>query len=687
MAQTGFTPIQLYHSTTAAAAPTAGNLANGELSINITDGKLFYKDNLGVVQVLATKAGANGDVVGPASSTDNALVRFDTTTGKLVQNSAGILDDSGNLTGLAAVTMSGALTLNGGTANGVAYLNGSKVLTTGSGLTFDGSALNFSAASVSVLLNQASADGNGPAIATSKSRGTIASPSAVLSNDSLALFSGGGHNSSALVYNKVAVQMYAAENWTTIANGSYMTFATTPIGTTGRTEKMRITDAGNVGIGTSSPVTSFGQSVHIYNGASTGTVASNSYLLVESLTRNAAIEISGSATSTNSLSFSDTPGTSVAGIASVVADQNILFRTGGVTERMRIDSSGNVGIGRTVAVYRLHVQVDSGATAGVAYPIVAENITTAAGNINGSGFGLRYGSRAAGAVDVIRTNPAGDFGTALVFKNNETGQASGLFADLTERARIDSSGNVGIGTSSPTSSGAGYTVLHVNNATSGGQLHLTGGGSGAAATDGAILTQAGVELFINNQEAGPTLFYNNGSERARIDSSGNLLVGKTTTTIGTSGFVAKADGMTATNANAEAANFNRESSDGGLVLFRRASSQVGSISVTTTTTSYVTSSDYRLKTVIGPVADAGQRIDALQPVEYTWNADGSRTRGFLAHQFQEVYPSSVTGAKDAVDAEGKPIYQQMQAGGSETIADLVAELQSLRARVAALESN
>jgi len=96
-----------------------------------------------------------------------------------------------------------------------------------------------------------------------------------------------------------------------------------------------------------------------------------------------------------------------------------------------------------------------------------------------------------------------------------------------------------------------------------------------------------------------------------------------------------------------------------------------------------TTSDYRLKTVIGPVADAGQRIDALQPIEYTWNADGSRARGFLAHKFQEVYASSVAGSKDAVDAEGNPMYQCMQASTSEVVADLVAEIQSLRQRLAA----
>ena len=56
MAQANYTPIQLYYSTTAAAAPTSGNLANGELAINITDGKLYYKDNGGTVKLLADTA-------------------------------------------------------------------------------------------------------------------------------------------------------------------------------------------------------------------------------------------------------------------------------------------------------------------------------------------------------------------------------------------------------------------------------------------------------------------------------------------------------------------------------------------------------------------------------------------------------------------------------------------------------
>lgn len=115
--------------------------------------------------------------------------------------------------------------------------------------------------------------------------------------------------------------------------------------------------------------------------------------------------------------------------------------------------------------------------------------------------------------------------------------------------------------------------------------------------------------------------------------------------------------------------------------------KIGSITQSGTTgVLYNITSDYRMKTVIGPVVDAGVRIDNLEPVEYTWNSDGSQTRGFLAHKFQEVYPNSVTGEKDAVDGEGKPVYQNMQASTSEVIADLVAEIKSLRARVAALES-
>lgn len=101
MAQAGYTPIQLYHSTTPSSTPTAGNLASGELALNTADGKLFYEDNLGVVQVLATKAGASGDVVGPASATDGNLAAFDGSTGKLIKQAATVTAVQGG-TGLSS---------------------------------------------------------------------------------------------------------------------------------------------------------------------------------------------------------------------------------------------------------------------------------------------------------------------------------------------------------------------------------------------------------------------------------------------------------------------------------------------------------------------------------------------------------------------------------------------------------
>jgi hypothetical protein len=141
MAATGYTPLSLYYTTTAAGVPLAANLVSGELAINITDGKLYYKNASNVVTLLASTAGAAGDVVGPASATDNALVRFDATTGKLVQNSVGILSDAGVLTGLTGLTSSGSVTFSGLTSGRVTYATAGGQLIDSANLTFDGSQL------------------------------------------------------------------------------------------------------------------------------------------------------------------------------------------------------------------------------------------------------------------------------------------------------------------------------------------------------------------------------------------------------------------------------------------------------------------------------------------------------------------------------------------------------------------
>jgi hypothetical protein len=124
-----------------------------------------------------------------------------------------------------------------------------------------------------------------------------------------------------------------------------------------------------------------------------------------------------------------------------------------------------------------------------------------------------------------------------------------------------------------------------------------------------------------------------------------------------------------------------------ILSFSRNAIEVGNVTTSPTGTSYNTVSDYRLKTVDGPVTTSGAFIDALQPKVGEWKAEpGKKAAFFIAHEVQAVSPSSVSGEKDAVDKDGKAVMQSMEYGSAEFIANIIAELQDLRKRVKKLEA-
>jgi hypothetical protein len=118
-------------------------------------------------------------------------------------------------------------------------------------------------------------------------------------------------------------------------------------------------------------------------------------------------------------------------------------------------------------------------------------------------------------------------------------------------------------------------------------------------------------------------------------------------------------------------------------MLNSSGSQIGSITNTTgSTISYNTSSDYRLKNTIAPMTGALAKVQALKPVTYKWNIDDEDGEGFIAHELAEVCPHAVTGAKDAVDEDGNPVYQGIDT--SFLVATLTAAIQEQQALITAL---
>jgi hypothetical protein len=219
-----------------------------------------------------------------------------------------------------------------------------------------------------------------------------------------------------------------------------------------------------------------------------------------------------------------------------------------------------------------------------------------------------------------------------------------------------------------------------------------------------ITTTGDVNTGIFFPAADTIAFSEGGAEAMRIDSSGYVGIG-CTARLGNGGIFIRPN----SSVGAAEISFNRadSASSSFIQTFYNNQSLVGSINYNNSTTSFTTSSDYRLKNTVAPMMGALAKVALLKPCTYKWNCDGSDGQGFIAHELAEVVPQCVSGEKDAVetytDEEGveqtRPVHQGVDT--SFLVATLTAAIQELKAindaqasrietleaKVAALEAN
>jgi hypothetical protein len=263
--------------------------------------------------------------------------------------------------------------------------------------------------------------------------------------------------------------------------------------------------------------------------------------------------------------------------------------------------------------------------------------------------------------------------------------------------------NLGIGTSSPSVKlqvKVQNEVLRLQSDTASSALFQTlYNSAGTRRMFQGYASSSSSDYTLNNEEAGAVVFATSATERMRIDSSGNLLVGTTSalSQTGRATFVSSGNALVtqvgnsstayqSTNTSGTSAYYAAIWSNNGNTF-----STCGTIQVSGTATSYNTSSDYRLKDNVLPMTGALAKIALLKPVTYKWKSDGSDGQGFIAHELAEVMPDCVSGKKDAVKADGSIMPQGVDtsflvATLTKAIQEQQALITALTARITALES-
>ena len=521
--------------------------------------------------------------------------------------------------------------------------------------------------------------------------------------------SGSGDTVAAVTAGASSIAALNLGNSTNLADGGirYDNSANALIFRASNTERMRIDSSGNVGIGTSSP----DAKLVVSKGGSTAAHGDSDLLVRDSSASGstAQVQILGGNAAYSNLYFSDTDSYSVGGFQYNHSSNYLSTRVNNA-EAMRIDSSGNVGIGTSSPNTPLQVSGGNSSTNADAlfsiqkttegyglfggvlpngaswlqggtsndatdYSIVLQPNGGNVGIGTNSPTGLLELSANNGSVADLSqslriTNGSYTAGTyaGVLFQTADTlnsfiaaervaGYAGILkFAvnagananDLQESMRIDSAGNVGIGTSSPSSYLAEGSNLVVADSSHTGITLASGASSegGIFFADGTSGADRYRGIIRYNHSSDYMEFRTDATERMRINSSGSLLVGSSSFSFAGSNDCVQISG-TEGRINIE----NDTASTAYALAFYNTNGLVGRISTSGSATSYVTSSDYRLKEDWQPVENATDRLKELKPCNFAWKADGSRVDGFLAHELQEVVPEAVTGEKDAMTTE------------------------------------
>jgi hypothetical protein len=531
-----------------------------------------------------------------------------------------------------AATATTATNVLGGTANVTA-------LTTSGNLTFSGAnnriTGDFSNATLAnrVMFQTSTVNGSTSIYAIPNGTATVSGYAAFNSQD---------------VNNASYLNVTANATTTSLDAGKFGTGTYLPMTfLTGGSERVRIDTSGNVGIGKSNPVSKLD--------------------IVGDVTATAQFIQTSAGTSTISYTFGGQ--TTKTGMG-CPADGTLAFYAGTTTERVRIDSSGNVGIGTSSPAQRLHVT-----SAGTSDGVIQLGGTASNGyfsQINQNANNLQL---IANGDQAFRASLGTNNGTG-----NITFLTAGLTTGNTERMRIDSSGNVGIGTSSPS---VRFDVV-------GGRASFTPNSEQYAiqlryntSTAGCWIGSPGTDMFAVTTAG--------GGERMRIDSSGNLLVGKTVTTETVRGVSITTIGqiVCSSDAGADAGVFYRPttSAGNGVILTK---SDIGGVSSLVgagfANGTFGTVSDINKKKNVEDARGYLSDLMRIRVVKYNWKTDEDSTPkelGWIAQEVAEIFPGMV------LEMEGskllkKEIFLPMLV---KAIQEQQALITALAARVAALESN